>query len=80
VFYIRKPIKAAVISVLREATSTELYNYKNRFVIVPPVDDPVPSPEIKPGCACGHPSNCFDEMSFININCDLDLDILGAKS
>lgn len=76
-FYIRKPTKPNTISILREATTVELHNYKNRFSIVPPAEEP--EQEVNSECGCAHHNHCFDEMSFININCDLDLDNLGAK-
>ncbi len=75
-FYIRKPEKVEPISLIRKASSTELHNYKNRFIIKPPIEDQ--EQENNTGCNCGCTHNP-DELLFININCDLDLDSLVSK-
>jgi hypothetical protein len=75
-FYIRKPTKTTTVSIIREATATELHNYKNRFIVKPPIDEP--EQEVAPGCNCGC-SHKHDELLFVNINCDLDLAGLGSE-
>ena len=75
-FYIRKPEEVEPISLIRKASPVELHNYKNRFVVKPPIEDP--EQENNTGCNCGCTHNP-DELLFININCDLDLDSLGSK-
>ena len=70
-FYIRKP-STEKVNLLRVATAAELHNYKNRFVIQPPTTEP----EQEPDTSCNRDCNgdhSFDEMLFININCDLGL-------
>jgi hypothetical protein len=73
-FYVRKPTKIEPVSIIRTATPIELHNYKNRFIVKPP--DEEPEQEVTPGCGCGcsHHDHGPDELLFVNINCDLDPD------
>lgn len=78
-FYVRKPTKIEPVSLVREATPVELHNYKNRFIVQQPTVD-VPDQEVNSGCECN--CNCqhnLDELLFVNINCDLDLDNIGSN-
>jgi hypothetical protein len=77
-FYVRKPIKADPMPLIRTATPLELYNYKNRFIVKPPIDNPEQEETAGCDCDCGCSHN-LDELLFININCDLDLYNLGSK-
>lgn len=72
-FYIRKPAKTEPISIIRKATTVELHNYKNRFIAQPPIEEP--EQVVTPDCDCGC-SHKPDELLFVNINCDLDLNEL----
>jgi hypothetical protein len=76
VFYIRKLTKVEPVCLIRKATPVELHNYKNRFIVKPPIAEP--DQETSSGCECGCRHN-IDELLFVNINCDLDLDNLSTK-
>lgn len=65
-FYIRKPVKDTVVPLIREASAAELHNYKNRFKYIEPAPD-------------SNNSCTLDDLLFVNINCDLDLDNLRSK-
>ena len=67
-FYVRKPTDDVVASIIREASAAELHNYKNKFVLVD-----TPGVNTSPGCN-------LDDLFFININCDLNLDNLGSNT
>ena len=72
-FYVRKLTKEEPVSIIRTATPIELHNYKNRFIVQPPVIEPEQDTSTGCDCGCDHKS---DELLFININCDLDLNEL----
>ena len=75
-FYIRKPTREK-ISLLREATTVELHNYKNRFILQPPSSEPEQETDINCNCGC---NAGFAGMQFININCDLELNDFATES
>ena len=74
-FYLRKPSKV-LPPLIRHATAEELYNYKNRFVLVdPPTDNPT-TPD-RPSDCCDNDCICHTDLVFIN--CELTSADLNAN-